>query len=382
MLNYLFHLGRKPQLAYAELQTVIGRTKVGKLELIIQNNLAKLEVNRRIEADKLINLLGGTVKISEVLGFYKKNQIMDVLVKDLKNHSTGSSVNFGISYLQNPDSNDIDQLVKQLKVKLSKLKISSRYLLPKNKQELSSAQVKKASLIEYYLIWDKGQVIISKTLSVQSFSYFAYRDYSRPFIDPHAGMLPPKVARIMLNLAFPKPPTEFSRVIDPFCGTGTIAMEAMVLGINTENFDHDIDKCRGTKKNLEWLAKIIRASSSWNVSQADATHLDESITLPADAIVTEPYLGPTNLAGKNLENIIKGLDKLYLGCLKNWRKIIKLGARIVMVLPQYNLNKLNIFAKKIIDMRENLGYTLEAGPFDYDRNHTIVKRKIIVFKKI
>jgi len=157
-------------------------------------------------------------------------------------------------------------------------------------------------------------------------------------------------------------------------------MEAMMLDINTINGDQNKEQVEGTKKNLTWLARETGKKANWKVVQSDATKMAQAIDLKVDAIVTEPFLGPPNLIEKKVKNLIKGLNKLYLGAVKNWKKCLKKGGRLVLVIPEIHMGELVEAADLIIDRRENLGYTLVAGPLDYEREDAVVRRLIYVLE--
>ena len=120
----------------------------------------------------------------------------------------------------------------------------------------------------------------------------------------------------------------------------------------------------------------------------DATHISERITSPIHAIVTEPYMGDTNASSygkvielKKAKNIVKGLEKLYIGCLREWIRILIKGGVVVIALPQYVIGKETVFVKKVIDRCENLGYTLLVGPIEYGRPDAVVRREFYIFQK-
>ena len=59
----------------------------------------------------------------------------------------------------------------------------------------------------------------------------------KPYRDMRRGMLPPKLARSLVNLAIgAKSPSDMT-ILDPFCGTGTVLMEAMLLGTHVVGTD-------------------------------------------------------------------------------------------------------------------------------------------------
>ena len=105
-----------------------------------------------------------------------------------------------------------------------------------------------------------------------------------------------------------------------------------------------------------------------------------------DAIVTEPFLGSTEIGDKRhlqekVKNMIKGLEKLYIGCLRDWQKILKPGGKVIIALPEYRIEDKMFFVKKVIDRCENLGYTTLHGPIEYSRPQAIVRREFFVLQK-
>lgn len=383
MRRYLAVLGRTEDLSFAELQTVLFREDDGFPSLEHLDHLVIIRHRHALDCSSLLERLGGTLKIAALTRSETTQSFVDRLVTVLKNESLGKTkLVFGVSLVKESGKVEGDKLLlsKLLKERLTRDGIASRYILSARGTELTSAQVKLHGLVELYVIWRNGSVEIARTLVVQDFQGFAARDYGRPYARPGQGMLPPKVARMMVNLAFRHTPSKKSVLLDPFCGTGTIAMEAMMLGIPTINSDLKTEQVEGTKRNLAWLAR--RApQSEWLVHASDATKITAIVKRKVDAIVTEPYLGPRYITEQKLANIIKGLNKLYLGSLKEWRKILKTKSRVVMVLPEFRMGPLVKRADLVIDRCEKLGYTLVAGPYEYERPEAIVKRNIVVFER-
>jgi len=99
------------------------------------------------------------------------------------------------------------------------------------------------------------------------------RAHLRPALHPSA--LHPKLARAMVNLS------GAPSILDPFCGTGGILIEAGLMGIEARGSDLDVRQMERAKKNL-------RAFGLERISIALADAL--SVITPAAAIVTDlPY---------------------------------------------------------------------------------------------
>jgi 2-polyprenyl-3-methyl-5-hydroxy-6-metoxy-1,4-benzoquinol methylase len=100
---------------------------------------------------------------------------------------------------------------------------------------------------------------------VQDIEAYGARDQARPARDARVGMLPPKLAQTIINLAAGRPETRMDKhwdsadglgrfmVLDPFCGTGVILQEALLMGYSVYGSDIEPRMAEYTKKNLQWL---------------------------------------------------------------------------------------------------------------------------------
>lgn len=326
-MKYFFVLGNTPELAREEVRAVLPYQ-----ELFYDPPVLILETEKTIPFDRF----GGVVKIGEII----ETSIVDYL-KNLKINK----IDFGISrYKKDPIGSPAGGLQddeKEIKRELVDAGIKARFVLPKDGTELSSVVVKKQKLIEFL----KYKSLIAKTIWVQDFEDWGKRDYARPTVDPHIGMLPPKVARMMINIGS-SGQVLGSSILDPFCGVGTIIMEALEVGLKAIGSDIDPKQIARTRKNLEFFGKKAP------LFVFDAQKISEKVK-DIDAIVTEPFLGPADP---------KILENLYLSCLENWKKVLKPGGKVVIALPF------------IIDKAKIMGYSLVAGPFLYARPQAKVKR--------
>lgn len=304
--QYLFILGNAPELAEEELLSVLP--------------------NRDL-SPATFNLLGGTVKVAEIFS----GSIAEKLTE-------GKNINERIIFGLSGEVNIHD--TKEVKEELESLGFKARFVLPKaGENELSSVVVTKQKVSEIYAIGG----IKAQTIWVQDWQDWGRRDYGRPAVDAHIGMLPPKVARMMINISGGQ------TILDPFCGVGTILAEALTIGKQVFGSDINPAQIAKTKKNLEWLGKTCP------LQVADARKI---IVPPVDAIVTEPFLGPADP---------KVLEQLYLDCLKHWQKILKPHGRVVIALPF------------VLDKTKVMGYSFVTGPFLYSRPQAKTRRHIYIF---
>jgi tRNA (guanine10-N2)-dimethyltransferase len=125
--------------------------------------------------------------------------------------------------------------------------------------------------------------------------FMSRRAHLRPSL--HPSSLNPKLARAMVNLTGCK---RGDTVLDPFCGTGGILLEAALVGCKTVGSDVDDIMIRRCKENLAHFH-----IKSPRISKADATKTG----LKASYIVADlPY-------GKNTKQ--KNTTSLYGAFLRN-----------------------------------------------------------------
>jgi tRNA G10 N-methylase Trm11 len=381
--TYLFVLGRTPKLAFLELQTLFPRVEK------VTDDIAMLSNTTDFIASDVMNLLGGTTKIVEEVG-----RVPELTPDNLSQFlaSPGHHIEFGISCY---GTDDIPKsLAPAIKRDLKKKGISARYVAPKHGNTLSTVSVDKSGITELVIVKNNDGFLIGITVAVQPFESWGERDYGRPFSDPKSGMLPPKVARMIVNIARAVPLLDWQpkqkTLLDPFCGMGTILAEGYMTGWRVMGSDSSADVVIKAQKNLAWLIShnSNAGGGGGSITVTDATHVSEGI-LPhhVDAIVTEPFMGATNIVNRSnitsdiLKNIIKGLEKLYIGCLREWTKILVPNGLVILALPSYTLLSRTYFVNKVVDMCEILGYTIVVGPIEYSRPQAIVKREFYVLKK-
>ncbi len=174
------------------------------------------------------------------------------------------------------------------------------------------------------------------------------RPQFRPFFHPTS--MHPKIARLLVNLGGVK---KGDKVLDPFCGTGGILIEAGLTGMKIFGSDVDEGMVEGCRKNLDFY------NITGEIRTVDATKIDKEFK-GIDAIVTDlPYGRSSAIFGGNI-------IELYKNFLKSASKILKSGSGIVIVTPKKFLPKLKEF--------EVIGkYSI--------RVHKSLTRRILVLRK-
>ncbi|MGD9129070.1 MAG: hypothetical protein PVJ09_01080 [Candidatus Woesebacteria bacterium] len=380
MPNYFFFLGNTPTLSKAEIQSVLPHKKQGE----IFNDLISLELDNDEEARLLMTILGGVVKI---LKLEKKieavsPETVSEAIADALLIVSSSKVKFALNVLSplnfQLEASDIKKILRLKQIK-------SKYFDVKDRSGLSAAiLLHQRDVQEISLFVKDDAIFLSRTIAIQNIDDWTKRDREKPYFDRKKGMLPPKVARILVNLGLGKF-QENTRLYDPFCGTGTILMEAALRGCQLLGSDFDYQAVIGTKRNLDWLEKEYTLTENFkqsppkvfqaDVSKVSAANLEGKI----DLIITEPFLGKPRPQEKQLAGIFKGLEKLYLGAFKQWTKLLKDNAKVLIIFPLVRSKNKVYSLKKLIDKLRIWGYTLEIEPLLYRRKQAIVEREILIF---
>lgn len=383
MKSYIFILGRTPALAFLELATFFPTIKE------CSSDAALLPTDLPLSPDEVLSRLGGTVKIAEMVG-----KVTDVTPEAIAGmlDTTHGRVVFGVSSYV-PGKNFKRSFLEDVKALVEGYGASVRFVEGRSGDKtLSSVVVSQDKMQEIVIVPDGDCFLVGRTVAVQPFENWGDRDFGRPHADPKAGMLPPKVSRMVVNIAdrsrdITKPLSQ-KTLLDPFCGMGTILGEALVMGWNVIGSDISERTVLHAKENLHWLLQRAHIENViYRTQVSDAVHVSDIMDAGSiDAIVTEPYMGPTDLATtekkpEEVKNIVKGLEKLFIGCLRDWHKVLKPGGVIMVAIPKYLVRGREYSVKKVIDMCEVLGYTIVTGPIEYSRPQAVVTRGFYLFQK-
>jgi tRNA G10 N-methylase Trm11 len=355
--RYAFILGTHPELSVAELEAVLAGRLTRGIER--RRNVAFVDVNEPLPAAELMARLGGTVKIVEMQGVFDEERVADWLFERI---DRGSKFHFGFSLYSidegvpaKPFWKTIKKLGLQLKKTLKSRGISARFVEARD-VVLSSVIVHKERLLKngVEIVLFKGRDLLQygQTIAVQPFAEFSRRDYGRPAADAKSGMLPPKVARMMINIAQPEP---LHTILDPFCGSGTVLQEALVLGFK-HVIGSDLSKkaVNDTLENLHWLEARNVPLHVVDIRKIHTVIKPQTI----ERVVSEGYLGPPN--PKRPEQVRPELRQFYYNALASLRAVLVPGARVVLAMPAWRLRHTSKLL--MLDLEAELG-GLGYAPF-------------------
>lgn len=148
-------------------------------------------------------------------------------------------------------------------------------------------------------------------------SFESRKVQNRPYFHPTS--LHPKYARVLVNLSGVK---KGETLLDPFCGTGGILIEAALVGAKPVGRDVEKAAVRGSQDNLAFY------KLEGDVRHGDARKLSEGrLTGKYDAIATDPPYGRASyFSGEKLQ-------ELYNESLKSIANVLKPGGRIALTVP-------------------------------------------------
>lgn len=373
-------LGRQPALGLAELESLFGSKNV---EPIGQHaglvNIDPVDVN--------FGRIGGSIKLCKLLTYIPSTElpaIMKYVSDSLPQHFSyipSGKIHIGLSFYGfNFNTGKINVAALGLK---KNLKSSSRgvRIIPNKQPELNTAQVihnqltGKNGMELIFIKWGK-RTVLAQTTNIQDIEAYAARDQARPKRDAKVGMLPPKLAQIIINLANP---AEASTLLDPFCGTGVILQEALLMGAHVVGTDLEPRMIEYSEANLKWLQA---PEDRWKLEVADATSHQWT---GFQTIACETYLGrPFSAlpAAHVLDEVMRDVDVIHRKFLKNIAKQTSAGFRMTIAVPAWK-SKNGFLHLKTLDSLEELGYTrvsfVHAANSDliYHRENQIVGRELV-----
>jgi tRNA G10 N-methylase Trm11 len=375
-LNYIAILGRQPELGLVELESLLGAEAVQPFGRTSALLTSEVDINR----------LGGTVKMGRVLyrGPMKPLRELPVDWDDLR--SSESKMPFGLStYGLKVTPQALKAAGLELKKRLRE-RGPVRLIAPARGLVVTAAELRHNRVVEdgfeLVAVASGAELVVAITMGVQDIDWYSKRDYGRPERSAKVGMLPPKLAQVLVNS------TTAPVVVDPFCGTGVVIQEALLLGREAHGSDVAMEMVAASRTNLEWLAGRPEAHAPlprWEVTEADA----KSVQLPpGSAVVSEGYLG-RNLSqsptSAELERLQRELLDLYKSALSNWARQLNRGDEVSLCVPAWRVGRQWHYLG-IVDELSRLGYTAKGfkhvrTPLLYERPDQIVGRQLLFLRK-
>lgn len=396
-MKYIAVLGRLPKISLAEIQAIYDSNAK-----LIGPELAVFETNKAVSIDRL----GGSIKLAQIFeGNFRE------LAEAINSKKPEGKITIGVSsYALNSNHKNkksaVENLVRrkamELKSLLKKLGRNVRVVEARG-PEISSATAfhnnlgEKPGSEEVILVGSETYL----SLGVQNIDKYRERDQMRPARDAKVGMLPPKLAQILINLGGEI--NESKKVLDPFCGTGVVLQEALILGQPVMGSDLNPRMMEYTQKNLDWLLRkkarffkikpeLVEQKNQLldSIYTGDATDFVWPKALEIGLVACECFLGspmskpPVEIKLKDEKQNCK---RIILGFLKNLVKQIEDDTPVVIAVPAWLREDGHYSRLSIIDEITDMGYNLakfqglSQSDMIYYREGQIVAREIIVLRK-
>ena len=413
-MKYLAVLGRQPEISITELEKLFPGISYSLDGSCLIFSSSKIDDTSRLPID--IERFGGVLKFAAEL---------DRAPLEFLQGLPEGKLTIGVSdYSEKASKKAAQQEALKLKkilvrhgrsVRVVENKAAALSTATSLHNGLSGKNPKKVELIKTNDGW-------YRVIGVQDIDAYTRRDQARPARDAKVGMLPPKLAQVLINLCGPLEPG--SRILDPFCGTGVVLQEALLMGYQVYGTDINERMVEYSKKNLVWLLKsenihsraasgrpVDRRSSAsqgavatggrrssspcqapdslesniFQISIGDVTSFKWG--QPIDAVACEGYLGkpfsrvPTEMELKEQEQECSGI---VLGFLDNLAGQIEKDTPVVIAIPAWLREDGEYERLDILDDVANLGYNVDNKSREgllYHREGQVVARDIIILRK-
>jgi len=273
---------------------------------IIDSNENVLIIESNTNNSKIVRLaerLSFTFYIDELI-FSCSNSI-DEIKKYAEANSIEKKGSIAITYKKRSINADSQQIVRVLAETYTKGR---------------SVDLKNPDLEVRVLITDTNVYVGLKIAEVCRNKFEKRKVQYRPFFSPIS--LHPKLARALVNLASIK---KDETLLDPFCGTGGILIEAGLIGARVIGSDIEEKMIDGCKKTLDFY-KI----KNYELFCSDVGEINKYVS-DVDAVVTDlPYGKSTTTKGEDLKG-------LYNRAFENISKVLKENGMAVVGLSNKDM---------------------------------------------
>jgi len=158
-------------------------------------------------------------------------------------------------------------------------------------------------------------------VSIDRSQYEKRKNRFLPFTSPIS--IHPRLARALINLTAKSPS---SRLLDPFCGTGAILIEAAMMGMKTHGSDISKKMIDGSDSNLRHL------NLNAELKRLDVGDIGE-FSGKFDCVVTDPPYGRAATTKR------EPIERLYSRAMDAFAEILVPKGRVGIIVPDENILK-------------------------------------------
>jgi len=319
-------------LAFGKLSILEACTVLGRLVQRAESPTERVSVFHVAHLD--------TQRIAELAGVHKcapliarpetstgdLSTLVDLMTSYLDEKSNVSLSGYGVA------GDDYEELVRSLLGGLRGAGLKKVRLLRPRGDELLSEQVISRQALDVVAFPYHGGFGLGPTAWVPDSVSMKKRGTQRPAPHPDIA-LSPRLARTLVNLADLRPG---QTILDPFCGSGTILIEAYSKSLRCLGLDSSASRVQQARENLRWSAGGV-SDRGYDVRKGDARETSRLLRgTRVDAIVTEPLLLPRLDARpktSTAQAMIEESARVYNDALASMAESIYSEGRIVVVVP-------------------------------------------------
>jgi tRNA G10 N-methylase Trm11 len=328
---FFFIFGRNPKLSLAEIISYFSCRTIPYIPHASDQDFLILEITGKFNPHKVAQDLAGTVKIGKIyIKSAEKDHVPHLLQEEVFYWEDTKSITFALSSYGTQINEQYFQTIFKNMFKEAKQKAS---LKKPNPSALCNA-LQRNNFIDIVVCKTDSDYYIGRTIAANDIKQNKRRYEQRPHVDESIGSSI-RFSRILVNLS----QLSKGKLLDPFCGIGTVVQEALMLGFEVVGSELLKDRVQQCKQNLGWISQQYSIpKTKYEIYHSDIRKLDEIIPRTSiDTVVTEPELGPLLKTIPNFheaQSIIKSLENLYESTFQIVNLILKSQGTFVMVLPQ------------------------------------------------
>ncbi|MBS3087405.1 hypothetical protein J4226_02310 [Candidatus Pacearchaeota archaeon] len=356
--KFFFVLGRNPQLSRTEILEFLKARNRTHEEILFDENLLIIQVN----AGERFNIqeFGGTIHLGQIN--------FEGEMEKLKNHLNQNEIIPSDKFSYAIHGN-LDPQILQDKFKKEHKKASQKH--GQKLLEFQGGEKGKNPKADFHIFLHEKDGIIYLGTSTQTYdpTEVKKRDMQKP-IRREALAISPRLSKILINLSGAKP---HDKLLDPFCGIGSILQEALIKKINVHGIDKEKEATTDAEKNLRWLTQEYNIQTKYTIINEDSRRAPD---LQFNAIATETPLGKL-LTKKPSDNqakqLIQNFEAYMIPILKHLKKIKKPSSKIAITFPV--IRNLHVDTQKIT---EKAGLKIYMQPILESRQDQFISRDILV----
>ena len=335
--------GEHPTLPFSELKSILEAE--GHKHRILEMLTQVLRVEANIDSVKSVKFRSAMTRVC-CLELFRCDAVLAEILENMRSASLEGFIEQGESFaarVRRIKGATPHLIGVELERKLGRLVL--------NKVKESKVNLTVPQKTFFGILTDNRFVFGLKIAEISPKPFVERRPRKRPFFHPTA--MPAKLARCMVNLAQPK---MSDLVLDPFCGTASILVEAWLIGCRVVGFDVQSRMVRGSLQNL--LRYGVKPEG---MAVADARHLPVA---RVDCVVTDPPYGRlATTLGWSTQQIVED----FLSAVED---MLPKGRRICMASPK---------TIRIGKIGKELGFKHVESHFVYV--HRSLTREIAVFER-